>query len=424
VTRSASSLHDLLMDSSRHDPRDYFPGFQWAIPLHFADALAACCFSRGDTIYSSPQAYQAWTHGRPQDFFSIQVVAAANEPAGHSGSATFRSNWQSSVTIDLRDHRSSAPPQRIETTQGRLYTTIWHGNVSTLHVHAMPDEAPLTWADINRPARQSEGKLTAPESILERAASQILPHPIPTHTYFLMAFDPTAKLAIEKYRQIRHQLTCTATFTEQDIPSNIIALPHNQPPLPTVMIILFDIHSSDKVAVHNALKAALYIPADTQQTPAKGKFRLRTHGLLFDPAANHQPKKIYVLKAESHAIDSRTELRFDCRSKSHPDILHEIIIEQDLDDRLLIMTCSCPAGQRHWPCRHLLAIIDNDTAILANPHDTQQLHQLATFQTWLHRTTCLQDLIRLRELEHMTNTLTTLKAEWFEKFDDGFPLRD
>ena len=43
------------------DEKDFFPGFAWAVPRVFADALRKCRFDEGDAFYDRIEAYGSWS---------------------------------------------------------------------------------------------------------------------------------------------------------------------------------------------------------------------------------------------------------------------------------------------------------------------------------------------------------------------------
>lgn len=115
---------------------------------------------------------------------------------------------------------------------------------------------------------------------------------------------------------------------------------------------------------------------------------------------------------------SEQELLFYCGSHSSPGETHEVSAQWTEEE--LILFCSCPAGQRGIPCRHLLGVIANDSTILLEPNNADQLQDLALLQTWLADTTCLADLNRLAEMERIVKEHKKFKAHITDMLQGGW----
>lgn len=127
--------------------------------------------------------------------------------------------------------------------------------------------------------------------------------------------------------------------------------------------------------------------------------------------------KTYILNKDDRGESERIYLYAMSRSQPEP---YEVVFEFD-DDSLMIY-CSCPAGENNMHCRHRISLIQNQSQALANPHDLEQLKALQKAQEWVNRTTCRQEIQRLRELEDVGNELKACKARLDEHFEMGFPL--
>lgn len=102
----------LLDGRQENDEYWLIPGFRWAVPRALNDALASCCFARGDTLYEKPAAY-----GLPGDLAcmggspSLRIVSSTGTPTG-----PFKQNWTQTVQVEV--HRGGLFPEKIDTTQG------------------------------------------------------------------------------------------------------------------------------------------------------------------------------------------------------------------------------------------------------------------------------------------------------------------
>ena len=57
---------------------EFFKGFQWALPMAFADSLARAWFVEGDVLYDSAVAYDAsWSAALQAVEYTIQVRSPA-----------------------------------------------------------------------------------------------------------------------------------------------------------------------------------------------------------------------------------------------------------------------------------------------------------------------------------------------------------
>ena len=62
----------------------FLSNFAWAVPTAFSDAVGACQFSRGDTLYSSPIAYREWNeefYNLAKGLHAIKVLSPEAKPA-------------------------------------------------------------------------------------------------------------------------------------------------------------------------------------------------------------------------------------------------------------------------------------------------------------------------------------------------------
>ncbi|WP_152555566.1 hypothetical protein [Methylomarinum vadi] len=132
---------------------DFFNGFSWAMPKAFADALAACQFEEGDTLYDTQKAYGGdWGDAKKHIHYHIQVREPARGSTGSreiSGSV-FNKNWDSEVFFELVNHKERVIPQFIRTTQGRLYSALWHGDLSLLDDKLPNPKKPIQLRDVNK----------------------------------------------------------------------------------------------------------------------------------------------------------------------------------------------------------------------------------------------------------------------------------
>ena len=116
---------------------EFFSGFSWAVPTAFGDAVALCRFEQGDTLYDTRKAEEeSWAeatkhiHHWLQVRYPSHVITVADESTG----GIFEKNWDSEVKVDLYKNFKKVGEGQISTTQGRLYTALWTGNVEVLQL--------------------------------------------------------------------------------------------------------------------------------------------------------------------------------------------------------------------------------------------------------------------------------------------------
>jgi hypothetical protein len=70
---------------STNQTDEYFDGFNWAVPVAFAEPLAACRFEQGDILYDTRRAYEgSWGDALPHIKYSIQVKSPMRGPSTKS----------------------------------------------------------------------------------------------------------------------------------------------------------------------------------------------------------------------------------------------------------------------------------------------------------------------------------------------------
>lgn len=129
--------------------------------------------------------------------------------------------------------------------------------------------------------------------------------------------------------------------------------------------------------------------------------------------------KIYTLNKDDGRESERIYLYAKSRSQLEP---YEVMFE--FEDDALMIYCDCQAGENNMHCRHRISLIQNQSQALANPHDPEQLKALQKAQEWVNRTTCHQEIQRLRDLEAVADELKACKAALDEHFEMGFPLKE
>ncbi len=255
---------------SKKQVYEFFDGFSWAVPTAFAETLAACRFEQGDVLYDTRRAYEGtWGQARPHVSHSIQVKLPLRRTGTKSEKAEesiFTDNWNMTVEFNLTDHRAGKT-RAITTTQGRLYTLLWKGDLSSIVAKSPSPTVPTLPMDILRDLPKA----------LDHVRGR-LPEVSNGGVIFLMPFDLTRQLLRSKFRKVEAEL---AQF-EADMclvsPSDA-GLESEKGFAPTVSIACFMVQSAPVNDVEKALKQALYMPAKNKKTAVE-RFRLGAHGHL------------------------------------------------------------------------------------------------------------------------------------------------
>ena len=111
---------------------EFIPGFKWALPKAFSDAVFGCRFEEGDMLYQTSSAYKTDWSKKELDYF-IQVAFPSRGGSKTTGeAAVFEKNWNSEVRLDVYKNHEKISIGQIRTTQGRLYSTLWKGDIDLI----------------------------------------------------------------------------------------------------------------------------------------------------------------------------------------------------------------------------------------------------------------------------------------------------
>ena len=113
---------------------EMYSRFSWAVPRAFAAAISACRFELGDVLYSDAACYDDSLSRDPRTGFHIQILdppRSARAQTGDGESQRFFVNWESPVQFEWMDYGSGRSESRTS-TQGRVFTCLWRGEVEGL----------------------------------------------------------------------------------------------------------------------------------------------------------------------------------------------------------------------------------------------------------------------------------------------------
>lgn len=277
-----------------NDAQDYFDGFQWAIPKAFKDALAACRFEQGDTLYNTQKAYEtSWENalkhleyairvelpvrGLKNRFKSLDSAPSNNEvyplqvvddTGKRNQDLIFTDNWNSDVSLSLTTYPSGVQ-KTIKTTQGHLYMTLWKGDIEYV-------ERSLQNIIMPRLPKDSRKNIPSIEHLLLNKYTTRIKHP----QLFIMPTDETRDVLWSKYRRVKLVMDKHHESRQFFVKPVEINLPHATEYLPTLRFAVFVFDIRNRTELLERLKEVLYVPSRNRKT-AVDRFKLETHGYIF-----------------------------------------------------------------------------------------------------------------------------------------------
>lgn len=245
---------------------EFFSGFKWAIPVAFSDAVSLCRFEEGDILYDTPKAYDdEWGKASKHIEYSMQVryPARVTGGAGASESGVFTNNWKSEVRVELYKHLEKVGVGQIETTQGRLYTALWKGDVSILNLDTEEPLIPFAVQQVTRNLTETS----------DTARGLSTKYPV-----FVMARDLSNPISREKYSKILSKMRKRLAGEPQLQRPKSAGLIDWVNIAPTVEIAFFLTNCVSAEELHDLVKEAVYVPAKDAK---KDMFRISAHGIIF-----------------------------------------------------------------------------------------------------------------------------------------------
>jgi hypothetical protein len=249
---------------------EFFDGFAWAVPTAFAEPLAACRFEQGDVLYDTRRAYEAqWGEALPHITHSLQVKSPLRGAAPKSEKeeeSVFTDNWSQAVVFGLTEHKKKETKE-VKTTQGRLYTLLWKGDLRVLDAKTAAPHVPALAMQLLRDLPRAMGHV---RKAGRRGAKK--------KVAFLMPYDPTRQLLRSKLREVQTALADHKTQLDF-VPPEEVGLAADAGFAPTVSIACFRVEGASESVVEKAVKRALYKPAKERKTAVE-RFRVTAHGHL------------------------------------------------------------------------------------------------------------------------------------------------
>ncbi len=244
----------------------YFSGFKWAVPTAFSDAVSLCRFEEGDILYDTKKAYTGgWGSASKHIEYSMQVRFPARAAGGviDRGSGIFDRNWNSEVRIDLYKRLNKVGDGQIPTTQGRLYSALWKGDLAILEMDAEKPQIPLLVQAVTRSLDQAADK------------AKELANGFPV---FVMPRDLSNSISRIKYAKVLSKLNKHLSGDPKLLMPKHAGFDNWKIIAPTLEIAFFSINGISGSQLHDLVKDAVYVPA---RNAKKDMFRIAAHGAIF-----------------------------------------------------------------------------------------------------------------------------------------------
>lgn len=244
----------------------FFTNFKWALPLAFSDAVSLCRFEEGDTLYDTTKAYKGeWGEAKKYINYSLQVRFPAKATSGKidKGGSVFAKSWNSEVRIDLYKNLQRVGVSQIHTTQGRLYTLLWKGDLDALEKPENPP-IPLNVKVVTKQLGEVEN------TILENANE----FPI-----FVMVLDKSNQISKEKYLKIHAKLKKHLLHKPKLLTPRKVGFNNWDVISPTINIAVFRFKDIDRQQLEKLIKDAVYKPTKDAK---KDMYRLNSHGRILE----------------------------------------------------------------------------------------------------------------------------------------------
>lgn len=246
---------------------EFFSNFSWAVPQAFSDAVALCRFEEGDVLYDTPRAYDSsWSEALKHITYSLQVRyptrATSSEKEEIGG--VFEKNWNSEVRIELYKKQEKVGIGQIKTTQGRLYTAIWKGNLTVLENDTEAPPLPFNVKNVTKQLKE----------LKEIALGFSVGFPI-----FVMVRDRSNQVSREKYLKIYAMLKKHLSGEPKMLTPENARLKNWDTIAPTIEIAFFPVNAINREELESLVKQAVYVPSKNTK---KDMFRIGAHGVVFE----------------------------------------------------------------------------------------------------------------------------------------------
>jgi len=238
-------------------------GFDWAVPRAFCDAVSLYRFEEGDVLHERKEGYMGQDGQGKYNGRTIQVRYPARAGgAERSGKGAVSDNWGSEVRVDIYENGARSNVAQIRTTQGRLYTALWKGDLEILDVRQPEPEIPLKIQSVVR-------KL--------KCVVDFLPALSDEHPLFITARDMTNPVSRDKYLRLSSLLKQYMEEPPKMYSPHEVGIKASKDIAPTVEVVFFRVAKLGRDRLLEEIKSLLYRPS---KKSGKDGFRLSAHGVI------------------------------------------------------------------------------------------------------------------------------------------------
>ena len=262
----------------------WISGFAWPIPRAFSGAVSHCRFEQGDVLYAEPDGYESWKKAGPAGPL-IQILdppKTARALSAEVDGDRFSVSWTSPVTLQVYPGGGEPPVQKA-TSQGRLFTALWRGDLSVLEADGTDPPVPGAWKELH-------GRLS--EAIPALSARLFGASVKPDGLILLLAVDDSSESGRAKADAIEARLADRFPVHRVEMDATETGVNGAEKLHPALRVRGLGIESSDPQDVEAHLSGLLYGGSGQ----AGSRFSLSRHGLLAstDAIANESGKPTEV----------------------------------------------------------------------------------------------------------------------------------
>ena len=239
-----------------------YRGFSWHVPAAFREAVALCAFQEGDILY---ECHEMIPDNRQARLLQVLTPARLPNHQGSTASAVFRRNWGTDCEVMLYGRGRMGKPTHIRTTQGRLYTALWTGDVAWLSASSQP-EVPAGVAELKTQLRRT----AEIGSRLRRIGSWSSPA-------FVMPADVSNDLYREKKHSVEASVSPELKAAGWFVEGKTLIPDSKRPIAPTSGAYVFEAPALSQIDLFERIKAALYKPSPNAKKP---RFQIARHGYI------------------------------------------------------------------------------------------------------------------------------------------------
>jgi len=252
---------------------EFFSQFSWAMPHGFADALRYCQFGAGDILYQKKSAYQEEWDAQLAGL-GLQVLYPPRQliVPTEDTSAVFKKNWNSEVRVQkyscktIKSQKMSLTDDPVTTTQGRLYTSVWTGNLEVLNIET---EEPLMPTINGKEAVRFIQK--AEEVAIKKGKGK---------TVFVLPYDRSNNISTFKFSNILETLKADLSEKPILLTAKQAGIDEWKLFLPTIDIALFITPKLSRKALHDKVKSRTYVRSKNRKTTVDS-YDIKKHGQIF-----------------------------------------------------------------------------------------------------------------------------------------------